>query len=84
VNRNSGHIDNSITATGTASDPNIPGVTQDLSATGSSTASVNPWDVRGLAGLEFTILPFIKLGLGGEYAGSKNVAGSLGLRVQFR
>jgi len=41
-------------------------------------------DLRGLAGIEFTIFPFVRLGLGGEYAGSKDVAGSAGLRIQFR
>jgi len=83
VNRNSGTINNSITTTGT---PTIDGTpTSDvLTATGSSSADANKWDNRLLAGIEFTPLPFFRLGIGGEYAGSKNEAGSLSLRFQFR
>ena len=84
VNHNSGNINNSITTTGTPVVDGTPDPTDTVSAVGSSSDSANKWDLRGLAGLEFTILPFIKLGLGGEFAGAKNVAGSLGLRVQFR
>jgi len=86
LNRNSGHINNSMTTTGT---PVINGTTDTdpadaLSATGSSTDTANKWDTRALVGIEFSILPFIKLGLQGEYAGSKNEAAALGLRFQFR
>lgn len=83
VNRNSGNISNAITTTGT---PTINGVStgDTLTATGSSIDPANKWDVRGLLGIEFSILPFVRLGLGGEYAGSKNVAGDIGLRIQFR
>jgi len=85
VNHNSGNINNSITTSGTASDTaDLPGVTQSLSAIGSSTDAANKWDIRGLAGFELTILPFVRLGVGGEYAGAKNVAGNVGLRIQFR
>jgi len=87
VNRNTGNINNSITTTGT------PEITPSggsettgslLSATGSSTDPANKWDTRALLGVEFTFLPFMKLGIGGEYGGSKNVAGDIGLRIQFR
>lgn len=84
LNHNSGDINNSITTTGTpvvagVLDPNDP-----LSAIGSSTDRPSKWDTRALLGIEFSLLPFVKLGLGGEYGGTKNVAGSLGLRIQFR
>ena len=87
INRNSGHINNSITTTGT---PVIDGsVDSDpadaLNATGTARDDANKWDVRGLVGLEFSILPFVRLGLQGEYAGSKSqAAAALGLRIQFR
>jgi len=83
ANYNTGNINNSITTTGT---PVVNGTTtgDTLSATGSSTDKANKWDVRALLGVEFSVLPFMKLGLGGEFAGSKNVAGDLGLRIQFR
>jgi hypothetical protein len=84
ANHNSGNINNSITTTGI---PVVDGVaypSMPLSVTGTSTDAANKWDVRGLAGIEFTILPFVKLGLQGEYAGNKNMAGALGLRIQFR
>lgn len=44
----------------------------------------NSVDLRGLFGFELSILPFMRLGAYGEYAGSRNLAGSLGLRFQFR
>jgi len=81
VNRNSGNINNSMTTTGRAS---ALGISQDFSAPGASTDSANKWDVRALAGFELSILPFVKLGLQGEYAGNRNMAGALGLRIQFR
>jgi hypothetical protein len=88
INRNSGNISNAITTTGTPTvtpSGGAPTNTGDLlTATGSSTDTANKWDTRALLGLEFTFLPFMKLGIGGEYAGSKNVAGSIGLRIQFR
>jgi len=86
VNRNSGHVNNSIVTSGT---PVVDGTTDTdpndaLLGTGSSRANANKWDVRALAGVEFSILPFLRLGLQGEYAGSKNEAAALGLRFQFR
>jgi hypothetical protein len=85
LNRNSGHVNNSMTTTGT---PIVDGSTDAdpadaLSAMGTSTDYVNKWDARALLGIEFSILPFVKLGLQGEYAGTKNEAAALGLRVQF-
>jgi len=84
INRNTGDIHNSITTTGTPvvdgiADPSLP-----LSAVGSSTDKANKWDTRALLGIEFSVLPFMRLGLHGEYGGNKNVAAALGLRVQFR
>lgn len=84
ANHNSGDINNSITTTGTATAPAFPTLSQDITAIGSSTSKANKWDVRGLVGFELSVLPFVKLGLQGEYGGSKNSAGALGLRVQFR
>ena len=84
ANYNTGTINNSITSTG---NPVLDGNTDTsttLSAIGASSAKANKWDMRGLAGFEVTILPFVKLGLQGEYAGNKNMAGALGLRIQFR
>jgi hypothetical protein len=84
VNHNSGNINNSITSTGNpALDGNVD-TTTTLSAIGSSTDTANKWDNRLLAGFELSLLPFVKLGLQGEYAGNKNMAGALGLRIQFR
>ena len=84
VNHNSGNINNSITSTGNpALDGNVD-TTTTLSAIGSSTDTANKWDSRLLAGFELSILPFVKLGFQGEYAGNKNMAGALGLRAQFR
>ena len=83
VNRNSGDINNSITTTGTA-EVNGVATGDALSATGTSTDKARKWDVRGLLGVEFSFLPFVKLGIGGEYGGTKNVAGNVGLRFQFR
>jgi hypothetical protein len=42
------------------------------------------WDLRGLAGIEFSILPGLRLGLQGEFANENHLGGSLGLRFQFR
>lgn len=87
VNRNAGTVNSSIRTTGTVTQGAFP--PQDIDTVaggpviGSASSKANKWDLRGLLGIEFSILPFVRLGLGGEYAGTKNVAGSLGLRVQF-
>ena len=88
ANHNSGTISSSINNVGSLilTDPNgiLPTQTQALAAGGSASASPNNWDIRGLAGIEFTILPFIKLGINGEVANQNRLAGSIGLRAQFR
>jgi len=88
ANRNFGSVSTAITTTGTETITNAsnPADTssQSFSTLGSGSADANKWDIRALAGIEFSLLPFMRLGLHGEYAGSKNVAGALGLRVQFR
>lgn len=86
INHNTGDIDNSITTTGTASSPHplAAGLTQDMTATGADTEKVRKWDIRALLGLELSVLPFTRLGFYGEYAGSQNMSGGIGLRVQFR
>jgi len=80
ANYNTGDINNSITATGTA---NFADGSQAVTAAGSAAASANPWDLRALFGFDLTIFPFMRLGLHGEYAGDKDLAGSVGLRLQF-
>ena len=70
INRNSGDINNSITTTGT---PVIDGTVADPADASyrrraSSTDKANKWDARALLGIDFSILPFVKLGIQGEYA----------------
>jgi|GEM_PF-1583514 len=88
ANHNSGHIDSSIRNAGTVTltDPNnsANSATQAFDQTGTATSPAEKWDVRGLAGLEFSILPFMRLGLNGDFAGNRKVGGSLNLRLQFR
>lgn len=84
VNHHTGDIHNSITTTGTPVVDGIEDPTQPVSAVGLASAKAKKWDLRALLGFEFSILPFTKLGLHGEFAGSKNIAGGLGLRIQFR
>lgn len=88
ANHNSGTINSSISNTGNLilTDPNgvLPTQTQALTAGGSSSAKPNPWDIRALGGVEFSILPFLKLGIHGELANEGRYAGALGLRAQFR
>jgi hypothetical protein len=81
ANHNSGTISSSINNVGTVSSG---GQSQTLSAGGGASATPNNWDVRGLAGIEFTLLPFIKLGLNGELANEGRFGGDIGLRIQFR
>jgi len=89
VNRNSGNIDTSMTTTGnvTLTDPNNAAntTTQSIGTlVGLGTASAEKWDNRLLAGLEIAPLPFFRIGLNGEYSGTRKLAGALGLRFQFR
>lgn len=88
ANHNSGSITSSINNVGnlTLTDPNgiLPTQTQALSAGGGASGSPNNWDLRGLAGIEISILPFVKLGIEGEVANEDRLAGSIGLRAQFR
>jgi hypothetical protein len=87
VNRNSGSVTTSITTAGTITLDDGLGNSASQAVTtapGVGSAKANKWDLRGLAGVEFSILPFVKLGLQGEYAGAKNIGAALGLRVQFR
>jgi len=83
--RNFGSVTNSLTNAGTVTLTNAgDSVARPYSETGAASRDANKWDVRALLGAEFSILPFLKLGLHGEYAGSKNIAGLIGLRGQFR
>ena len=86
VNRNFGTPGTTISTSGreTLSDNSGNSNFTDFQTLASESSSVNKWDLRALIGLELTPFPFLHIGLGGEYAGAKDVAGSLGLRVQFR
>jgi hypothetical protein len=86
INRNAGTPSTAITTSGreTLSDNSNNSASQDFITTGGASAAVNKWDVRALAGLEITPFPFLNIDLGGEYAGTKDLAASVGLRVQFR
>lgn len=88
ANRNFGSLSASLTTAGTgtitkAGDPSDAS-SQSFSTVGAASSGPNKWDIRALAGVEFTFLPFLKLGLHGEYAGAKNASGAVGLRFQFR
>jgi hypothetical protein len=81
ANHNSGHIDTDVTTTGSIA---LNGTSKDIGTlTGSANAAAEKWDVRGLAGIEFAFLPFMRLGIGLDYAGSRKIGASLGLRVHF-
>lgn len=83
VNKNFGDVTTTITNSGTAT--YVPGAaSQAFSTSGSATEKADDVDIRGLLGLEFTFLPFMKLGLHGELANQGKMAGSIGLRIQFR
>jgi hypothetical protein len=86
VNRNDGHINSSIQTAGDLilTQNGNPPQTETLDETGSANSAVEKWDVRALAGVEFSILPFFRLGLNGDFAGSRKVGASLDLRFQFR
>jgi hypothetical protein len=81
ANKNFGSVDTTITTSGTET---ISGIGNPVDVSGSGHATPNGIDTRALAGLELSLLPFIRLGLYGEYAGTQNMAASLGLRIQFR
>jgi hypothetical protein len=86
ANHNSGTVSSSINNVGNLilTEPGLPTLTQALTAGGSASASPDNWDLRALAGLEITILPFVKLGINGELANEGRYGGDIGLRIQFR
>ncbi|SRR5258708_4082083 len=86
ANYNTGSVDTTITNSGTVTltDPVLGTASQAVSAGGSASGKPVMWDLRGLLGLEFTFLPFCKLGIGGEIANQNRFAGTIGLRIQFR
>jgi hypothetical protein len=82
ANKNFGTVNTSIANSGSFT---VNGIPESLDGTGGSgSATPNTWDLRGMAGIEFSILPFVRLGIGAEIASQGNLAASLGLRVQFR
>jgi len=86
ANHNSGTVSSSINNVGmvTLTDPFGDTASQAVAAGGSASSRPNPWDVRGLAGIEMTILPFVRLGINGEIASQNRLGGGIGLRIQFR
>jgi hypothetical protein len=85
VNKNFGDVDSSIITTGNVTEiGGNPIAPQSIDTTGTGHANADSVDVRGLAGVEFSLLPFIRLGLGIEVASQHQATGNLGLRVQFR
>jgi hypothetical protein len=88
VNHNSGSVNNTLTSAGTVTLTNTANSADTRSETfttsGAASADVKEWNVRALLGAEFSLLPFLRLGVHGEYAGSDALAGALGLRFQFR
>lgn len=85
VNKNFGDVDTSIINTGSVTavggNPIAP---ESIDTIGTGHADVKSVDLRGLAGVEFSLLPFVRLGIGGEIASQGNLTGNLGLRIQFR
>jgi hypothetical protein len=81
ANKNFGKVSSSISNSGTI---DFNGNSASLAGTGgSSEVTPNDVDLRGMLGIEFTIMPLLKLGIGAEIANHNNVAGNIGLRVQF-
>lgn len=85
ANHNSGTVSSSINNVGTVTltDPVLGTASQAVTAGGGASSSPNKWDVRGLAGLEISILPFLKLGIHGEVASRNRLGAAIGLRVHF-
>ncbi len=84
ANKNFGNVTTTVSETGTVTVNGTPNPLGATTLSGSGSATPNEWDIRALLGCEITILPFVKLGINGEYAGSRKLAGDIGLRVQFR
>lgn len=85
VNKNFGDVDTTITNTGSVTAVNniaIPA--QNFATVGSATEKADDVDLRGLIGLELSVLPFTKLAIQGEFANQGKMAGGIGLRIQFR
>src|SRR5207244_654150 len=83
ANKNFGDVSTTVTETG---DLYFNGLATGQSPvlTGSASAAAKEWDIRVLAGFELSILPFLKLGVNGEFAGSRKLGAGIGLRAQFR
>jgi hypothetical protein len=88
VNHNSGTVSSSINNVGTVTLADPLGIlspaSEAVAAGGGASSSPNEWDVRGLAGMEITILPFVKLGINGAVANQNRLGGAISLRIQFR
>jgi hypothetical protein len=84
VNHNSGSVSNTLTTVGTVTLTGPSTVSDTLTSEGTASRDPHEWDTRAMAGIEFSLLPFVKLGINGEYAGNRNLAGGIGLRAQFR
>ena len=84
ANKNFGSVTTTVTETGTLAVDGIANPAGATTLSGSGAATPNMWDIRALIGCEFSILPFVKLGINGEYAGSQKLGADIGLRIQFR
>lgn len=82
IHHHNGGASTSIRTTGTVNDTTAA-TSQSFDVTGSGAGDAREWESRLTAGLEFSFLPFTRLGLNLEYAGSKNIAAGIGFRAQF-
>ncbi len=84
ANMNFGSVSTSITNTGTITSVAGTPTSTTLDTVGTASRDVEDTDLRALVGLEITVLPFLKLGLHGEFANHNNMAAAFGLRFEFR
>lgn len=88
VNKNWGDADTTLNTAGSVTIVQANNTsnsrTDTFNETGAARTDIDSVDARLLAGFELNPLPFLKFGVYGEYAGSENLSGTLGLRVQFR
>jgi hypothetical protein len=80
ANKYWGDMDTSVTNVGSVT---YAGNTAAVNTNGTTTSKLSSGDMRALLGIEFSFLPFMRLNIGGEIATQNNMAGNIGLRVQF-
>lgn len=88
VTHNNGTVDTAVTTAGnlTLIDPSNSSNTrtQAVNETGAAASKVQEWQTHAMVGTEITILPFMRFGLHGDFAGDGKVGAALDLRFQFR